>query len=50
MAQAHTYYIPQFAAGAAGGLTITTTVTIVNLGTEVLNPALFCPGFLGSET
>jgi len=39
MAQAHTYFIPQFAAGPAGGLTITTTVTIVNLGTEVLNPA-----------
>ncbi|MEJ2079022.1 MAG: hypothetical protein P8020_09155 [Acidobacteriota bacterium] len=39
MAQGHTYYIPQFAAGAGGGLSITTTVTIVNLGTEVLNPA-----------
>lgn len=34
MAQTHTYYIPQFAAGAASGLSITTSGTIVNLGTQ----------------
>jgi hypothetical protein len=39
MAEVHTYYIPQIAAGGNSQLRIGTKVTIVNLGTEVLNPA-----------
>ena len=39
MAQVHTYYIPQIAAGGNSQLKIGTKVTIVNLGTEILNPA-----------
>ncbi|GAB4250280.1 MAG: hypothetical protein Kow00109_26230 [Acidobacteriota bacterium] len=38
-AQESKIVIPQFAAGSAGGLRIETTVTLVNLSTEVLNPA-----------
>jgi hypothetical protein len=36
---AQTFYAAQFAAGSGGGLRIETTVTLVNLGKEVLNPA-----------
>lgn len=38
-AAAQTYYAAQFAAGAGAGLRIETTVTLVNLGKEILNPA-----------
>ncbi len=38
-AAAQTYYAAQFAVGSGGGLRIETTVTLVNLGKEVLNPA-----------
>lgn len=39
MAQGQVFYIPQVAAGSAAGLRIETLVTLVNLGTGVLNPA-----------
>jgi len=38
-AESRTVVVPQFAAGTGGGLKITTTITLVNLGTGVLNPA-----------
>lgn len=38
-AEEQKFVVPQFAAGSAEGLTIETSVTLVNLGTEVLNPA-----------
>jgi hypothetical protein len=38
-AAAQTYYAAQFAVGSGGGLRIETTITLVNLGKEVLNPA-----------
>ncbi|HOM99804.1 MAG TPA: hypothetical protein PLM33_06065 [Acidobacteriota bacterium] len=38
-AEERKFVVPQFAAGSAQGLTIETSVTLVNLGTEVLNPA-----------
>ena len=39
MAQTHTFYVPQYAEGRAGGLKISTSVTLINLGTNSLNPA-----------
>lgn len=38
-AAGQSYYAAQFATGSGGGLRIETTITLVNLGKEVLNPA-----------
>lgn len=38
-AAGQSYYAAQFATGSGGGLRIETTVTLVNLGKEILNPA-----------
>lgn len=39
LAQTSTFWVPQYAEGSVGGVRISTDITLVNLGTGILNPA-----------